>query len=60
MGPCGYGTRLVLSSPRMSVVGVVVVFRFSTHMLWVYVELKDYREKDPHHSDDAHLGLRAI
>jgi hypothetical protein len=27
MGPCGYGIRLVLSSPRMSVVGVVVVFR---------------------------------
>jgi len=30
MGPCGYGIRPVLSSPRMSVVGVVVVFQSST------------------------------
>jgi len=24
------------------------------------LELKEYRERDPHRSDDAHLGLRAI
>jgi len=36
------------------------IYQVLPTICYEYVELKEYRERDPHRSDDAHLGLRAI